>query len=411
LDNRPGLGNNNNINIGGGNNINNINNWNRPNRPDGAWGGGGWWGGGYRPGWAYHQGWVNGYWHGHYNNWNWGSFGVGAAVGGLFGWGWGSSLYGWGLATYANPYYMPVVVDQPVVIQQPVAVPADYTAPYDYSQPISTDSAPPESQVSDPAVATFDQGREAFKQNDFAQALQFADQALKSLPNDATIHEFRALCLFALQRYGEAAQPLYAILSVGPGWDWTTMIGLYSSVDVYTQQVRLLEAYCNEHKDQASPRFVLAYHYMTQGHAEAAAKQFREVLTLQPGDQLSAQLVKLLDPNAAAPAATPVANTAPGVAPLPEDQFLGSWTASPSPGIDITLQILAEKKFQWSATVKGKTNTFGGEFTYGGDTLTLVSETAPPLVGKLTWADATRFTFQPLGGNPADPGLRFSRKP
>jgi hypothetical protein len=31
------------------------------------------------------------------------------------------------------------------------------------------------------------------------------------------------------------------VLSVGPGWDWTTLIGLYPSIDVYTTQLRALE--------------------------------------------------------------------------------------------------------------------------------------------------------------------------
>ena len=70
------------------------------------------------------------------------------------------------------------------------------------------------------------------------------NDALAKVPNDSDIHEFRALCLFALGRYDEAAATLYAVLSVGPGWDWTTLIGLYPDVSVYTAQLRALESYC-----------------------------------------------------------------------------------------------------------------------------------------------------------------------
>ena len=42
------------------------------------------------------------------------------------------------------------------------------------------------------------------------------------MPNDASLHEFRALVLFALGQYEQAAATLYAVLSNGPGWDWTT---------------------------------------------------------------------------------------------------------------------------------------------------------------------------------------------
>ena len=44
--------------------------------------------------------------------------------------------------------------------------------------------------------------------------------------------------LFALKRYDEAAAALYAVLSVGPGWDWTTLISLYADPETYTQQLR-----------------------------------------------------------------------------------------------------------------------------------------------------------------------------
>lgn len=83
-----------------------------------------------------------------------------------------------------------------------------------------------------------DQARNAFYSGDYARALSSLDAALSKTPSDVVLHEFRALCLFALHKYKEAAGTLYAVLSVGPGWDWTTMSGLYSNVDVYTEQLR-----------------------------------------------------------------------------------------------------------------------------------------------------------------------------
>ena len=134
-----------------------------------------------------------------------------------------------------------VVIEQAVAGGEPQAV----TVPaltYDYSQPIDTQAAPPPAEVADPAVAKFDAAREAFHNGDYAGALGLTDEALKVLPNDATLHEFRALVLFAVGKYDLAAGPLYAVLSVGPGWDWTTLAGLYPSIDVYTAQLRKLEA-------------------------------------------------------------------------------------------------------------------------------------------------------------------------
>ena len=102
-------------------------------------------------------------------------------------------------------------------------------------------------------MALFDAGRASFQQGNYTDALQQADAALAKLPNDTTLHEFRALCLFALGRYDEAAAALYAVLSVGPGWDWTTLIGLYPDVDVYTAQLRALEDYCRATRTRPRP--------------------------------------------------------------------------------------------------------------------------------------------------------------
>ena len=163
-------------------------------------------------------------------------------------WALGSSFYNWGYASYANPYYAEEAVAQPIVIEQTVAggEPQTVTVPaytYDYSQPIDTQAAPPPAEVANPAIAKFDSARAAFGTGDYAGALQLTDEALKVLPNDATLHEFRALVLFAVGKYDLAAGPLYAVLSVGPGWDWTTMAGLYPDIDVYTRQLRKLEAF------------------------------------------------------------------------------------------------------------------------------------------------------------------------
>ena len=64
------------------------------------------------------------------------------------------------------------------------------------------------------------------------------DHAIKLLPSDATMHEFRALVLFAEGKYHEAAEGIYAVLSMGPGWTWDTMMSLYPNEETYTRQLR-----------------------------------------------------------------------------------------------------------------------------------------------------------------------------
>jgi tetratricopeptide (TPR) repeat protein len=351
---------------------------------------------------AYHSGWVHGYWNGHdaaawgWRSPYWGAWGMGLGWG-LASWGFGSSLYGMGYMPYANPYYD----------AGPVTAGA---APYDYSQPIDTSAPPAADSVTDPATALFDAGRASFHQGNYSEALNKTDEALSKLPGDTTLHEFRALCLFALARYGEAAGTLYAVLSVGPGWDWTTLISLYPNVEVYTTQLRALEEYCKIHTDSVAGRFVLAYHYLTQGHTDAAVMMLKGVIQLKPADSLSAKLLRQLD--APKEPAASSAEPAPSVAdttPPEGASIAGTWNASPSADTSIALTIQPGGPFTWQVAQKGRKQEFTGSSTYGNGILTLAQEKGPVLVGNITWKGANQMTFRIVGDGPEDPGLSFSK--
>ncbi len=121
------------------------------------------------------------------------------------------------------------------------------------------------------------------------------------------MHEFRALCLFALKRYDEAAAVDYAVLTAGPGWNWSTLVGLYPDVDTYTNQLRALEAFVRANPSSASGQFLLAYHYLAQGNNDAAGGRFQKVVELLPSDQLSAGFAKLYKKATEVAAAAPAA--------------------------------------------------------------------------------------------------------
>ena len=408
IDNRPGIGNRPGIDNrpGAGDLVNRPFDGARPPAYNG-------WRGAY---WGYHQGWANGYWHGYHDNsnWGWGSFAWGAATG-VTAWALGSSFYNWGYASYANPYYAQEVVAQPIVIEQTVASgePQTVTVPaynYDYSQPIDTQSAPPPDEVANPAVAKFDSARAAFGTGDYAGALQLTDEALKVLQNDATLHEFRALVLFAVGKYDLAAGPLYAVLSVGPGWDWTTMAGLYPNIDVYTGQLRKLESFISANPKSTSGRFVLAYHYLTQGHTDAAVGQLKEVVALAPQDTLSAQLVKQFSPPATAPE-TPAAATAasPAAASAKPGNLAGTWTAHPAGDTTIELRIGDDETFTWKVTAKGKPRQLTGKWSLADNLLTLAQEgDAGALVGRVSWQADDKWSFRVIGTGAEDQGLLFT---
>jgi tetratricopeptide (TPR) repeat protein len=282
---------------------------------------------------------------------------------------------------------------------------------YDYSQPIDTQAAPPPAEVADPAVAKFDAARDAFRNGDYAGALRLTDEALKVLPNDATLHEFRSLVLFAVGKYDLAAGPLYAVLSVGPGWDWTTMAGLYPSIDVYTAQLRNLEAFVTANPSSTGGRFVLAYHYLTQGHIDAAVAQLKEVVALAPQDKLSAQLVRQFSKPGTEPDTQP-ASPAPTViaAQVKRGDLLGSWAAHPTNDTTIRLNLADDGTFTWTVDAKGKTQRLAGRWSLGDDMLTLAeSGRGGALVGRVSRQADDRWGFRLLGSGSEDSGLSFTR--
>jgi tetratricopeptide (TPR) repeat protein len=222
------------------------------------------------------------------------------------------------------------------------------------------------------------------------------------------MHEFRALCLFALKDYQQCAAALYAVLSVGPGWDWTTVIGLYPSVVVYERQLRTLEEYRREHPDAADARFVLAYQYMLGGHNESAAKELREVVKLQPDDQLSAQLLKGLtasSDDASSSEQTPTKSAVPATLA----NVTGNWKASRRDGATFALTLTKDNKFTWRFAQKDHKQEFGGTFTLADNYLILKASQQNTLIGQVSMEGANKMRFTLTGDNPDDPGLLFTK--
>jgi len=253
-----------------------------------------------RPWYWNHWRWHSGYW----NYWRvFPAFWVGAVGGALASP--GDTL------VYDNPYYAPpsTAVEVPIVINysNPIPPPTGEQAvdayPPDPGLPEGSEEAlpttdPPPPPTDDPAVneanQRFDEARKAFKDGNYAKAQTLVEKAIELLPSDATLHEFRALTLFAQKKYKEAAGTLYAVLSAGPGWDKDTMAGLYSNWQTYTDQFRTLENYVKAHPDEGYAHFLLAYHYLVLASKDQAVDQLKQVVRVEPKDQLSAALLKAL---------------------------------------------------------------------------------------------------------------------
>jgi tetratricopeptide (TPR) repeat protein len=355
---------------------------------------------------AYYGHWYHGDWHEHWvHPWHYGpvgwvAFGVGFGVGvSLAVW---DAPWHWGYWPYYNPYFTEVIVVE--------------NTPIDYSRPIVL--ATPAAQLSvapvDPSVAQsqaaryLDAARSAFTRGDYRTAMAQVNLAIAKRPNDAVLHEFRALVLFATQQYKPAAAAIYAVLSVGPGWDWATLISLYPNPDTYAAQLRALEQYRNKNLGSPEVRFLLAYHYMSCGHNDAAIAELRDVVRLNPKDQLSAQLLAGLSAEKSPP--TPIADS-PALAATPVDaaSLTGNWEASRPDGALFALN-LTDRTYSWKYSQSGKSQEFTGAYTVADNLLILKQNGNPAMIGQITPIGANQFNFKLVGNNPSDPGLTFSRK-
>ena len=358
-------------------------------------------GGGY-----YGSGYGGGYYGSRYGGYYGSGYGRNYGYGGYY----GAFALPWqfGYWNYHNPYYYEDTFPGGGTI-------------INYSQPIMIARSPADSSgqrrvidqsVAEQAEQLLDAARDAFMQGDYPTALNQVDRGIALVPNDAVMHEFRGLVLFATRQYKQAAATIHAVLSAGPGWDWTTMSSLYPSVDVYTEQLRVLENYRNENSKVAEARFLLAYHYTTGGYDSAAASELKAVAQLQPKDELSSQLLKALaetgDAVPAQPKPAPSQRAQPAK-PLDAASVVGNWKASRPDGSTFGLNLTKDAKFTWNFTRDDKTQEFSGTYTVADNFLILKQSDEESMIGQITPLADNRFTFKLAGDNPNDPGLTFGK--
>lgn len=389
-------------------------------------------------GWGYHP------WHDQWHRGYWPDAGSGSGSPARWGWNgpwaWKFVAGGPGAAAYYNPFCGQC---QPIVLRETYRRPRsraftfggglqspnedrgdtyqEYRVTIDYSRPLDASAhfdpnlgnypahAP---VVSSAARANLDSARGAFYRADYNLALQYVNSALFRMPRDSAIHEFRALVLFALGRYSEAATALNAVLAIGPGWNWTTMSGLYRNVDTYTTQLRALEAYSKKNANAADGHFLLAYHYLTDGYPEAAVKQLQQVLDLEPRANVAARLLQELsaptETEGAAPeSAAPPAGKSPAGA-LDVSRLAGTWKGALPDRTPVTMTLETNLDYTWTFIRQGKTTTLSGAYLLGGNTLLLQDDTAGVMSGQVSLADGT-LKFKPTGAPAGQGEIVFRR--
>jgi tetratricopeptide (TPR) repeat protein len=193
---------------------------------------------------------------------------------------------------YANPYFVnpALTAENPYTEVTPAGL--------DYSRSLAIPTAAqeedtPESVVG-PAMAALDRARAHFRKGRYEEATVEVERALKLLPGDRSMQEFRALTLFARGRYTEAAAVIYAVLAAGPGWNEDTLALLYPNEGAYPKQLRALQGYVGEHPREGGAHFLLAYHHLVAEKFDDALAELRLAAKFSPNDKLSAELIDAL---------------------------------------------------------------------------------------------------------------------
>jgi hypothetical protein len=225
-----------------------------------------------------------------------------------------------------------------------------------------------------------------------------------------------------MQDYKQAAGVIHSLLAVGPGWDWTTMSGLYADPDTYTRQLRALEQFVLANPKAADAHFLLAYHYTTTGHSAAAANQLQQVVKLMPSDRLAGELLKMVQgPPKQDPATPPTADIGADTTPTPEadgpqpdpidkDLLPGGWKAARADGSKFDLRLSDDGKFNWKFSMpKQKGDEFAGTWSVEGPVLILQREGGGALPGTVTFDGNDKFNFRMVGAPPEDKGLDFAK--
>ncbi|MEY3898149.1 MAG: hypothetical protein RLZZ214_3670, partial [Verrucomicrobiota bacterium] len=385
--NRPDF-NNNNININ--TNINNNRSWSY--RPS-YWGRRPWWCS-RRHSW-YHGSWCHG-WNRRNNGVAWG----------IAAWSLGNVIFNSGYQVFVNPFPAPPIVTR------------SGTTIINYSAPITVVAGqlpPGEASIEEAADEKANDAMEAalaaFHKGDFAAALVSVDLALAQVPGDVALHEFRALIFFALGRFEDAAGVLNSVLASGPGWDWTTMTGLFDSQETYEELLRKLEDHTDANPDSAAAHFVLGYHYLVLGHLEHAVDLFDRVAVLEPRDTVSAQLRDLIkDSLASAAEESEVPQEPPVPAMVDPDKIVGTWVSKREEG-SVTLVLKEDGRFTWTFDKDDKAGDLAGEFGIAEENLLVLSSEDSQLVGAITFPEDSKLSFTLAGGPRGDPGITFERVP
>lgn len=296
--------------------------------------------------------------------------------------------------------------------------------------------------------------RFSFAAGDPASALEAIDLVVVERGgSDLSLQQFRALALFALGRYDEAAAVVGSVLASGPVWDWATLIGHYQTPTAYTEQLRRLEARVDSGTAGRGIRSLLGYHYLVAGHqAEAEfllAQRENPVAAPQsiPGRAASvAPSVPQREESNVSEKAPPVvdhslasseeqenrknqetAPSAPAVVPeIPEtersvpdpvgnsprietDPLVARWKTVSTGGEPIVLDLAPDGSFLWKHGKGGNATALEGKWRIEEETRLILDTGAIEMIATIE-VDDSSMRFVLVDGAEDDDGLLFDRE-
>ncbi len=180
-------------------------------------------------------------------------------------------------------------------------------------------------------------------------------------------------------------------------------------MDVYTEQLRALESFCKKDPSDQAARFVLAYHYVTAGHDDAAIEQLQGLVKANPKDQVSIEMLQRLDPDAEIP--NPAKKVEP---PKPSDpveakQLQGDWKAVRD-NSSFEMNLEENQEFSWKFTTDGKTQEVRGVWSVDKEGVLAMEMNDSGVMLAQTVMKGSDLEFYMLGDSTGNDPLEFQKK-
>ena len=177
--------------------------------------------------------------------------------------------------TYCNPYCV-----------------AGVTSVYDYSQPLGP--AGDDQQLSEIASTYFAEAREAFYAGDLKTAMEKIELAIKEMPSNSDLHQFRSLVLFSMKEFRQAAASAHVALTAGPGWNWDTLQKLVPLSGTLHGRAASLGGNSRPKQTRPGDSLSVGLSLPDAQPCRIGGEGTDQVVALEPRDELAAKILKTI---------------------------------------------------------------------------------------------------------------------